>query len=107
MKIPKSQKRYCKYCKKHTEQTIAAAKKRNRSALKHGSLQRAKKRGRTTGFGNLGRYSRPAISKFKRTGAKSSKKADLRYTCKICKKSSVQKQGIRAKKTEIKEKEKK
>lgn len=107
MKIAKTIKKFCKFCKKHTIQTVAVAKKRNRSALKHGSLQRAKKRGRAAGYGNLGRYSRPAISKFKRTGAKTSKTTDLRYTCKECKKTTVAKKGTRTKKLEIKEKEKK
>lgn len=107
MKLAKTQKKYCKHCKKHTEHTVAFAKKRNRGTLKKGSLSRAKKRGRSTGFGNLGKWgSKPAISKFKRTGAKGSKTADLRYTCKECKKTSV-KAGRRAKKIEIKEKDKK
>ena len=107
MKLSKTQKRYCPKCKKHTIQTVATAKKRERGTLKKGSLGRAKKRGLATGFGNLGRWgSKPAISKFKRTGAKQSKTADLRYTCKECKKTSV-KGGRRSKKLEIKEKDKK
>jgi large subunit ribosomal protein L44e len=101
MKIPKSIKRYCPFCKKHTEHKVSQNKTKNPSSLKKGSKYRARRRGQARGFGNLGRYSKPAISKFKRTGAKTTKKTDLRYECKICKKTHAQKQGIRAKKVEF------
>ena len=42
------------------------------------------------------------MSSWNRYGVKSSKKVDLRFTCKECKKTSVQKAGFRAKKIEIK-----
>lgn len=103
MKIPKKTNRYCRFCKVHTEHTVSQAKKKERGSLKKGSINRAKKRGRGRGFGNLGRYgSKPAVSKFKMGGAKTSKKVDLRYKCKKCGKSSVQKKGFRAKKVEFK-----
>ncbi len=107
MKIPKTKNRYCKHCKKHTEHTVSQTKTAGRSKahpLSRGNIKtRAKQRGRSTGFGNLGKWgSKPAISKFKRGGAKSSKKTDLRFKCKECKKSSVQRKGTRAKKVEIK-----
>lgn len=101
MKIPKAVKRYCPYCKKHTEHKVSQNKKKNPSSLKRGSKYRARKRGQARGFGNMGRYSKPAISKFKRTGAKTTKKTDLRYECKTCKKTHAQRQGIRAKKVEF------
>ncbi len=101
MKIPKNVKRLCKYCKKHTEQKVAQNKKRAASALSKGSKFRARKRGLAKGTGNLGRYSKPAVTKFKRTGAKNTKKTDLRYTCSVCKKMSSQPSGIRAKKVEL------
>ncbi|MBI2672143.1 50S ribosomal protein L44e [Candidatus Woesearchaeota archaeon] len=103
MKIPKKINRYCKYCRHHTEHTVSQAKKKERGSLKRGSLERAKKRGLGRGYGNLGKYgSKPAISKWKRAGAKTSKKVDLRYKCKNCGKSSVQRKGFRTKKPEIK-----
>ena len=102
MKIPKQIRRYCPFCKKHTQQGVNQAKKKGRSALTYGAKQRAKKRGASRGYGGLGRYSKPAISGWKMTGKKSSKKTDLRYSCKECKKMHVQKQGIRAKKVEFK-----
>jgi len=103
MKRPKLIKKFCKYCKKQTQQETAIAKKRDRGSLKKGSLRRGRGRGRGLGYGNLGRWgSKPAISKYKRTGAKTSKKADLRYKCKECNKTTVQNKGTRSKKLEIK-----
>lgn len=93
----KSIKRYCPKCNKHTEQAVSFAKKRERGTLKHGSIARANLRGRGVGFGNKGRWgSKP--TKPKRSGKKASKKQDLRYKCKICNKTNVQRKGFRAKK---------
>lgn len=102
MKLPKMMKRYCPYCKKHTEHKVAQNKKGAPSSLTYGSKVRAKKRGHARGMGNLGRYSKPAISQFKMTGKKQTKKTDLRYTCKECKKTHMQKTGYRAKRVEFK-----
>jgi len=101
MKIPRTMKRLCKTCKKHTEQKVAQNKKKKASSLSRGSKYRAKKRGLARGAGSLGRYSKPAVTKFKRTGAKATKKTDLRYTCSVCKKMSSQAVGIRAKRVEF------
>ena len=103
MKVPKTIKRYCPKCKKHTEVKVTASKKRTPGAA-HPNAQFAKGRtGFGKGIGNLGRYgSRPAINKFKMTGKKTSKKTDFRYQCTVCKKSTMQKSGIRAKKVEFK-----
>ena len=101
MKIPKALKRICKYCKKHTEQKVAQNKKRTARSLSFGSKYRARKRGQARGVGSLGKYSRPAVTKFKRTGAKNTKKTDLRYTCSVCHKVSAQASGIRAKRVEF------
>ena len=103
MKIPKLIKRLCPFCKKHTEQKINNAKKRTHGTA-HPLAKFAKKRaGFGKGTGNLGKYgSRPAISKFKMTGKKTSKKTDFRYECKECKKMHIQKKGFRAKRIEFK-----
>ncbi|MFA6461120.1 MAG: 50S ribosomal protein L44e [Candidatus Woesearchaeota archaeon] len=101
MKVPKSIKRYCKHCKKHTEHKIAANKRKNASSLSRGSKVRARLRGQARGCGNLGRYSKPAVTKFKRSGAKSTKKTDFRFTCVVCKKASCQSHGLRLKKVEF------
>lgn len=98
MKLPKTTRRYCAKCKKHTEHQISQAKKTGkRGTLKRGSIPRAKGRGAMPGTGNKNRWgSKP--TKPKRSGAKKSKKTDLRYKCAACNKISVQKKGFRAKK---------
>jgi large subunit ribosomal protein L44e len=101
MKMPKLVQRYCPYCKKHTEHKVSPNKKKNASSLTYGSKVRARKRGKAKGTGNLGRYSKPAVTKFKMTGKKSTKKTDLRYECGVCKKKHVQRWGLRAKKFEL------
>ena len=102
MKLKKTKKTYCKTCKKHTTHKVSQVKSRERGSLKKGSLQRAFKRGRGQGYGNLGRYgSKPAISKFKRTGSKISKKTNLKFQCDVCNKSSIQSKGFRVKRLEL------
>ncbi len=95
MKIPKTTKRFCPYCRKKTEQKIKLVSTgAKRGALKRGSKQRARLRGRNRGIGNLGRWSKPAVSKFKRK-AKTNKKTNFMYTCSVCGKSKYQKKGRR------------
>lgn len=104
MKIPKTKKRLCKFCKKHTEQKVhnQSFKGLNKTVTQsRGSKTRLMKRGLRRGTGNLGRFSRRPVAKWKMTGAKNTKKTDLRYTCSICKKTSVQSAGIRAKRVEL------
>jgi large subunit ribosomal protein L44e len=98
MKKPKNVKRYCKFCKKQTAQKLATVKAGSASSLKRGSKYRMRKRGLNRGFGNMGKTSRGALGSWKRYGAKSSKKTNLKFECADCKKISIQKSGIRAKK---------
>tara|TARA_Y100000310_G_C20488626_1_gene718039 strand:+ start:186 stop:491 length:306 start_codon:yes stop_codon:yes gene_type:complete len=99
MKIKKATKRYCPKCKKHTEHKVSQVKTgTKRGTLKRGSIQRAQKRS-VPGTGNKNRWgSKP--NKPKRTGAKTSKKTNIKYTCNVCKKSTIQKKGKRAKRVE-------
>ncbi|MEM1535504.1 MAG: 50S ribosomal protein L44e [Candidatus Pacearchaeota archaeon] len=102
MKLPKSVRRYCKFCRKHTEQKIEqVSSARARGSLKRGSPSRAKLRGLNRGYGNLGRFSKPPITKWKRK-TKSTKRTNLIFTCTVCGKSTPQKAGIRVSKLEIK-----
>jgi large subunit ribosomal protein L44e len=102
MKLPKTAMRHCPYCKKHSLHRITVNKKKNPGTMTYGSKVRARKRGQARGKGNMGRYSKPAISKFKMTGKKASKKTDFRYECSVCKKQHVQKEGYRIKRVEFK-----
>ncbi len=102
MKIPKTVKRHCPFCKKHTQHKVSIAKKKTPGSahpLSHGSKKR---REFGKGMGNLGtKGSKPALTKWKRTGKKLTKKTDFRYECSVCKKQHSQRKGIRAKKVEL------
>ena len=102
MKLPKTRKQYCPYCKMHTEHKISQTKKKSPRSTSYGSKVRARKRGKARGLGNLGRYSKPAVTSWKMTGRKTTKKTDLRYLCTKCNKMHNQKYGIRAKRIEFK-----
>lgn len=101
MKLSKNIRRFCPTCRRHTQHSVKLGKTGfKRGSMKHGSIKRAAKRGLGVGFGNKGRWgSKPA--KPKRTGAKSTKKASINYTCEVCKKTSLRSKGIRAKKVEL------
>ena len=101
MKVPRMVKRLCPHCRRHTEHKISSVKRKQASSLTYGSKIRARRRGSARGFGNKGRYSKPAVTQFKLTGAKQTKKTDFRYECKECKKAHPQKSGIRAKRVEF------
>ena len=97
MKIPKTTKRYCPYCKARTDQKIKLVSTGGkRGALRRGGIARAKLRGLGVGIGNKGKWgSKPAVTKFKRK-SKTTKKTNIMYTCQTGKKSKYQKKGIRA-----------
>lgn len=104
MKLPKTMKRLCKHCKTHTVQKVSNQKFKGLNknhTQSRGSKTRMMKRGERRGVGNFGKTSRPAIAKWKSTGAKNTKKTDLRYTCNECKKISCQSSGIRTKRVEF------
>lgn len=101
MKFPKEKKRLCPSCRKHTDHKVMVVKASKASSLKSGSKYRARARGRARGLGNQGRWSRPAITKWKMTGKKNTKKTNLKYQCKECKKSHLQPKGIRLRKVEL------
>lgn len=101
MKVPKTIKTHCPNCKAHTEHKVSQNKKKKPSSLSYGSKVRARLRGKARGTGGLGRYSKPAVTKFKMTGKKITKKTDFRYECKVCKKTHLRGSGIRAKRVEL------
>lgn len=104
MKVPKVTNRHCPFCNKHAEHKVMQAKRRARNQtrpLSAFSDKRVKARGLRRGAGNLGKFSKPPIAKWKSTGKKVTKKTDFRYECSICKKQHMQSKGIRAKKVEL------
>ncbi len=87
---PRKIKRYCPVCKKHTDHNVDKIKKKKASELKQGQ-----RRFRRVMRGYRG-FPRP-----KPEGReKMSRRAPLKYTCIVCKKSS-QPPSIRTKKLEI------
>lgn len=101
MKVPKSRRIYCPFCKKHAIHKLTEVRGKNRGTLKRGSIARARIRGRGQGFGNKGRWgSKP--TKPKRSGSKVSKKTNILLRCEVCKKAHTQNKGIRSKKLELK-----
>ncbi len=105
MKLPKEIKRFCAHCKKHTIHKVKEEKNRGKNKthpMTKGSKLRLILRGRITGFGNSGSFSRGAVNSWKRSNKKRSKKIDLRFTCTECSKSSTKRGGsFRAKKIEF------
>jgi large subunit ribosomal protein L44e len=106
MKLPKEKNRYCPYCRKHTVQTIVTAKQKSRSAshpLSRGSTSRLKSRGLRMGFGNTGKYSKPAVKSWKRK-TKITRRITLLFKCKTCGKMKGIKKALRSGRIEIGEK---
>ena len=97
-------RRYCKFCNKHTiHKVVNISTGHKRGSMKRGGKSRTRKRGLWRGMGNLGKYSKPAVSKYKRK-SKTTKKTNLLYTCQECKKSHYQKKGKRTSKIQVIEK---
>ncbi len=97
MKLPKVVRRYCPYCKKHTEHKLIIVKKRKSSPLKKGERYRREKI--RHGYGGFPYSIQRKRGRYK---VKLSKKIDLRFECTVCKKQHVWRQGLRARKVEIK-----
>ncbi|MFW6025283.1 MAG: 50S ribosomal protein L44e [Candidatus Woesearchaeota archaeon] len=99
--MPKKIRTHCPHCNKHTEHRVKINKRRPGSSMSRGAKQRARRRGQARGKGNLGRYSKPAVGGFKMTGAKTSKKWDLRLRCSVCKKAHVKRNTFRARRLQL------
>lgn len=100
MRIPKKVNRFCPSCRKHQEHKVKdVSSGQKRGSLKRGGKKRVKKRGDWRGMGNKGKYS-SGVTKRK---TKTTKKTNIRYTCKECGKSHYQKKGKRSGKIEVKQ----
>ncbi|MBI2583605.1 MAG: 50S ribosomal protein L44e [Candidatus Aenigmarchaeota archaeon] len=90
MKIPKKQRRYCIYCKKHTEHTLEEAKRRPRRTMAQGQRRFLRK---MRGYGSFPKENPKGREK-------ATKKVDFRYKCSECKKAHPIGKGFRIKKVE-------
>jgi len=96
MKIPKARRKYCPKCKKVTDHKVSQQK----SGGQRGVLGKGRRKLWNMKHG-YGGFPYPNPQKSQRWGVKISKKTNLRYTCKVCKKTSVGKKGRRSKKLEM------
>ena len=90
MKVPKKQRLYCPFCKKHQEHIVEQVKKKPRRKMAKGQRRFLEK---LKGYGS---FPRP-----KPDYEKATKKLDLRYKCTVCNKKHVKGQGFRVKKFEL------
>lgn len=94
MKGPKQTKRYCPYCKKHTEHKISVHRTKARpKTKKHGLKWGVRHVGRI--FAGYGGSPRKTINVSKTT-----KKVALKFQCLICNKIHFKQNPIRLKKFE-------
>ncbi len=97
MKYPKTVRTYCPVCRKHTEHSVKQVKKKARGKA-HPMSQSVKRFERKIkGYGS---FPRPNP----KGEGKPTKKLDLRFVCKECKKMHTKK-GFRVKKFELSAKE--
>jgi len=90
LRVPKTQRIYCPFCKKHTEHGVEQVKKKQRRKLAQGQRRYMRQ---LQGYGS---FPRP-----KPDYEKSTKKLDLRYKCKVCGKKHTKGKGFRIKKFEL------
>lgn len=91
MKFPKMQKKYCPVCKKHTLHEVKKVSGKKKSPLSAGERRFKRK---MSGFGSFPK-SNP------KGREKPTRKLDLRYACKECKKAHTVGKGFRVKKFEL------
>ena len=92
MNMPKTKRRYCPRCKKHTEhevKKVSVSKKKNSSVQGQRRFKRKMK-----GFGSFPKQNPKGREK-------PTRKLDLTYKCKVCKKQQNIGKGFRVKKFEI------
>ena len=95
MIIPKMQKRYCPFCRKHTEHTVEEAKRRPR---KQASKSQRRFLRKLKGYGSFPKENPKGREK-------PTRKTDFRYKCSSCGKKHTLGKGYRIKKIEFEKKE--
>lgn len=81
MKIPTEMRTYCPHCNSATDHKVSQERVRQRKGGQTKGARRKERHDR--GHGNKGRYSKRAVGQRNMT-SKTSRKADLRLTCKNC-----------------------
>lgn len=92
MEVPKFQRRYCNYCRRHTEHEVK--KVRARKVKRPLAIGQRRFKRKLKGYGS---FPKPNP----RDRAKPTKKLDLRYLCKECGKAHPIGRGFRIKKFEL------
>ena len=90
MMIPKVQKRYCPFCRKHTEHTVEESKRRPRRQDTKSQRRFLRK---LAGYGSFPKENPKGREK-------PTRRLDLRYKCNVCGKKHMVGEGYRIKKVE-------
>ena len=91
MLYPKKTRRYCPFCRKHTDHTVEAAKRRPR---RESTKSQRRFRRKMAGYGSFPKENPKGREK-------PTRKTDLRFTCTVCKKRHSIGEGFRVKKLEF------
>lgn len=91
MLIPKTQRRFCPFCKKHTEHAVEEAKRKQRRTMAKGQRRYLRK---LAGYGSFPKENPKGREK-------PTRKVDFRYLCTACKKRHSIGRGFRIKKVEF------
>jgi large subunit ribosomal protein L44e len=97
MIIPKTQNRYCPFCRKHTAHTVEEAKRKTRRQDTKSQRRFLRK---LAGYGSFPKENPKGREK-------PTRKADFRYKCTVCNRRHTVGEGFRTKKIELKAKEQK
>ena len=90
MIIPKTQQRYCPFCRKHTEHIVEEAKRKPRRQDTRSQRRFLRK---MKGYGSFPKENPKGREK-------PTRKSDFRYVCSVCKKKHPIGKGFRVKKIE-------
>ncbi|MBI2579532.1 MAG: 50S ribosomal protein L44e [Candidatus Aenigmarchaeota archaeon] len=91
MRIPKNQKKYCPFCRKHTQHSVEEAKRRPRRQDTRSQRRFLRK---MRGYGSFPKENPKGREK-------PTRKTDFRYKCGVCGKKHTAGTGFRIKKFEL------
>ncbi|KHO48011.1 MAG: large subunit ribosomal protein L44e [archaeon GW2011_AR5] len=91
MKMPKNQRKYCPFCRKHTEHIVEEAKRKPRRQDTRSQRRFLRK---MKGYGSFPKENPKGREK-------PTRKLDFRYKCTVCNKKHSIGEGFRSKKLEL------